>query len=212
VKRWAVVLSPVAVIGVCRGLQLLLGPSLGAWSWAPTMLVFWALIACLIAWGGEGRLATRWLARPHGRVVWSVLAVIVGLLSVREFLDGRHSLQSPGLVVLWIGYALVNPWFEEGYWRGLLLDATAGWPAGLGIVYSAAAFAISHPLIWGVHSAALRSPKALVGLAIVGLVWAVAYRRTGSLRFTIAGHFCANLLGLAVPVLLNLHVPSALRG
>ena len=48
-------------------------------------------------------------------------------------------------------FALVNPWFEEGYWRGVL---------------------------------------------------------SRSLRWTIAGHMCADLFGLSVPVLLNLHVPS----
>lgn len=192
-RRWAVALSPIALIAACGGLQHVLGPWLGAWSWAPTMLVFWGLIAALIAWGSDGRLATRWLSPPRGGVAWSALAVLVGLMSVREFLDGRHSLASVGMIVLWIGYALVNPWFEEGYWRGLLLDATADWPAGLGIAYSAAAFAVSHPLIWGVHSVALRNPKALVGLGLAGLVWAIAYRRTGSLRFTIVGHCCANL-------------------
>jgi CAAX protease family protein len=211
-RRWVVALSPVAVIGVCYGMQRVAGPWLGAWSWAPTMLVFWALLGGLVAWGGGTESARRWLQRPRGGRFWSVLAVGVGLLSLREFIEGRHSLDSPGLGLLWFGYALINPWFEEGYWRGLLLDATAGWPAGLGAAYSAGAFAVSHPLIWGVHSVALRNPNALVGLAIVGVVWAVAYRRTGSLRFTMAGHFCANLFGLAVPVLLNLHVPSGLRG
>jgi membrane protease YdiL (CAAX protease family) len=110
-----------------------------------------------------------------------------------------------------MAFGLLNPWFEESYWRGLLIDATAGWVGGLGIVYSTLLFALSHPLIWGVHSVALRHPAALVGLALVGAVWSLAYRRTGSLRYAIAGHGLANLLGLSVPTLLNLHVPAALR-
>jgi membrane protease YdiL (CAAX protease family) len=78
-------------------------------------------------------------------------------------------------------------------------------------VYSTLLFALSHPIIWGVHSVALRQPAALVGLALVGAVWGVAYRRSRSLRFAIAGHALANLLGLSVPMLLNLYIPSALR-
>jgi membrane protease YdiL (CAAX protease family) len=109
------------------------------------------------------------------------------------------------------GFGLVNPWFEEAYWRGLLIDATADWVAGLGVVYSTLLFAWSHHLIWGVNSVALRHPAVVVGLAFVGAVWGVAYYRTRSLRFTIAGHAAANLLGLSVPVLMNLHVPAALR-
>ena len=72
-------------------------------------------------------------------------------------------------------------------------------------------FALSHHLIWGVNSVALRHPAVVVGLAVVGAAWGVAYYRTKSLRFTIAGHAAANLLGLSVPVLMNLHVPAALR-
>jgi membrane protease YdiL (CAAX protease family) len=56
-----------------------------------------------------------------------------------------------------------------------------------------------------------RHPAVWVGLSLVGGVWGLAYSRTGSLRWTIVGHACANLLGLSVPVLLNLHVPAGLR-
>lgn len=90
----------------------------------------------------------------------------------------------------------------------LLIDAAGRWKVA-GVVYSTALFAIS-PLVRGVHSVALRSPAAPVGLGLVGLVWGIAYARTGSLRFTIVGHTCANLLGLSVPMLLNRHVPAGL--
>jgi membrane protease YdiL (CAAX protease family) len=143
--------------------------------------------------------------------VWSALALGVGLASVREFVLGWHVLQSPTLIALWLAFGLLNPWLEEGYWRGLLIDATRGWPWGLGVVYSTLLFALSHPLIWGVHSTALRHPAALIGLGLVGGVWGVAYWRTGSLRWTIVGHTCANLFGLSVPVLLNLYVPGGLQ-
>ena len=82
---------------------------------------------------------------------------------------------------------------------------------GLGVVYSTVLFALSHPLIWGVHSTALRHPAALVGLGLVGGVWGLAYWCTGSLRWTIVGHTCANPFGLSVPVLLKLHAPDGLR-
>jgi uncharacterized protein len=206
-----VILSPFGVIALGHGVQRLAGPALGAWAWLPAMLAFWGAIVALIAYCGPGRRAKAWLRPPRGSWVWSVLAVGVGLLSLREFLSARHVLDSEGLLALWLGFGLANPWFEEGYWRGLLLDATSKWPMGLGVAYSALLFGLSHPLIWGVHSRALRHPAAVVGLVFVGIIWGLAYRRTGSLRWTIAGHACANLFGLSVPVLLNLHTPAGLR-
>ena len=175
------------------------------------MMVFWAMIGGLIAWGAGRDALRRWLQAPRGGWGWSALAVAVGLLSVREFLANWHLLESATVFFLWLGFGLINPWFEETYWRGLLIDATAEWARGLGVVYSTLLFALSHHLIWGVNSVALRHPAVVVGLAVVGAVWGAAYYRTKSLRFTIAGHAAANLLGLSVPVLMNLHVPAAFR-
>jgi membrane protease YdiL (CAAX protease family) len=209
-RRWVVLVSPIVVIGVSRMVQQVAGLSLGVWAWVPAMLTFWGLIGCLIAWGRRGNRVTNWLSTPRGSALWSALAVLVGFVSVREFVAGWRVLESPGVLVLWLAFGVVNPWFEEGYWRGLLIDAAVS-HRGLGVVYSTVVFAVSHPLIWGMHSVALRHPASLVGLGLVGGVWGVAYWRTGSLRWTIVGHTCANLLGLSVPILLNLHVPAGLK-
>ncbi len=210
-RRRVVILSPVGLIVACHLVQRAAGGALGVWAWVPTMTVFWATIAGLIAWARGRQALGRWLQAPQGGWIWSVVAAAVGLVSVREFLADWHVLESPTVFSFWLGFGLINPWFEESYWRGLLIDATATWPGGLGLVYSTVLFALSRPLIWGVHSLAFRHPAALVGLAFVGAVWSVAYHRTGTLRWTIAGHALANLLGLSVPMLLNLHIPAALR-
>ena len=210
-RRWILIVSPIGVIALCHGVQRLAGALIGVWAWLPTVLVFWSLVALLIASGERGNPIKTWLRPPRREWPWSILAVGVGLLAVGEFLSGWQTLASPSLVALWLGFGLVNPWFEESYWRGALIDATSSWASGWGVVYSTVWFALSHPLIWGVHSVALRHPAALVGLVLAGAVWGVAYYRTGSLRWTIAGHSLSNLLGLSVPVLLNVHVPAALR-
>ena len=149
----------------------------------------------------------RWLQPARGAPVWCFLAVILGLLSLPGFVKHWDVVRLPAIFVLWLAFALINPWFEEGYWRGLLLDATASWGSVLSIAYPARWFAVSHPLVWGVHSVALRQWVIVPALALTGVVWAVAYRRSGSLRWPIAGHMCANVFGLAVPVMLNLYVP-----
>jgi uncharacterized protein len=76
------------------------------------------------------------------------------------------------------------------------------WAAG-----GAMAALVMNPRLWGVHTVALREWVVLPVLAVMGAVWAIAYRRSKSLRWAIAGHMCANLFGLSVPVLLNIHVP-----
>jgi membrane protease YdiL (CAAX protease family) len=206
-RRLGMLLSPLLVIVLGMLTQRAAGPALGAWSWLPTILVFWCSIAGAIALCRRDRPLTIWLARPRGSVGWSIAAVGMGLASAREFMSGWHSLLSLDVFILWLVVGLVNPWFEESYWRGALIDA-AGKRKVLGVAYSALAFAVSHPLIWGVHSVALRRPASMVGLGIAGIVWGIVYWRTGSLRWIILGHGCADLLGLSVPVLLNRHLPA----
>lgn len=206
-RRLVAVASPIGVIAVCRAAQYLGAPALGVWAWLPSMLLFWACIAVLILWVRGLESAKRWLTPARGPWLWRILALAAGLLSLPGFVGHWEVVKPPPILLLWFVYALVNPWFEEGYWRGLLLDATERWGGFWSVTYSAACFAASHPLIWGVHSMALRQAVVLPALALVGIVWAVAYRRSGSLRWPIAGHMCANLFGLAVPVLLNMHVP-----
>jgi membrane protease YdiL (CAAX protease family) len=137
------------------------------------------------------------------------LAVAVGLLSLPEFVRHWRLLLDPVVMIAWLLFAVINPLFEESYWRGLLLDAMRGWHAVPAVAYSALLFAASHPLIWGVRSEALGDLRVVPVLAAIGVVWAVAYRRTGSIVCSVAGHACANLLGMSVPLLLNLYSPLA---
>jgi CAAX protease family protein len=206
-RRLLVVASPIALIAICRVAQYTAAPSFGRWAWLPTMVLFWACIAGLIACVGGMTQVNRWLQPARGAPVWCLLAVVVGLLPLPTFVKHWSVVRPPPILFACLVFSLVNPWFEEGYWRGLLLDATERWGGLPSVTYSAVWFAVSHPLIWGVHTVALRQWVILPALAVLGIVWAMAYRRSMSLRWPIAGHMCANLFGLSVPVLLNIHVP-----
>ena len=210
VRQWVTLLSPIVVVGVGMASQHAFGHVLGAWSWVPTMAIFWCSVAGVVVWARPPQSIRSWLARPQRGWMWSLIAVGMGFASVHEFMSGWRTLLSSAVFVPWLVVGLVNPWLEESYWRGALIDAAGRWKM-LGVVYSAMAFAASHPLIWGVHSIALRRPAAMVGLVVAGTVWGVAYWRSGSLRWTIVGHGCADLLGLSVPVLLNLYLPAWAR-
>lgn len=158
-------------------------------------------------WARRRSRLTEWLKPGHGSRAWPVSAVLVGAIPLPILLSNWRLLEDPLVVVLWLVFALLNPWFEEAYWRGLLLDATAPWPRVVALVYSTALFVLSHPLIWGVHSIANRHPHAVVGLVLMGAVWGMTYQRTRTLRAVIFAHTLTDLFNLAVPVFLNLYVP-----
>lgn len=119
-------------------------------------------------------------------------------------------------LVIDIQQAIVYPAAEEvsllpgTYQQPVILTFLAATIMGklASLLYSSVWFAISHPLIWGIYSLPLRKPEAVGALLFVGLIWGLAYQRTGSLRWCVAGHMLANLLGLAALVLLNMYDPT----
>ena len=201
-------LSPVLLVAVCATVQILGGRLIGIWAWVPTMLCFWAVIALFTRQFSGYPAALDRLKKASGSVVWSAIAILAGLLSLPGFIRHWSVLSSLHLIIVWLAFALINPWFEESYWRGLLIDATASWGKLLSLFYSSVWFAASHPLIWGIHSLPLRKAEVVGALLFVGLLWGMAYQRTGSIRWCVAGHMLANLFGLAALVLLNLYDPT----
>lgn len=199
-------LSPFAVIAICGAIQLIGARYFGPWAWAPTMVAFWALAGFIVHKFPMG--AARRFRRPNGPLWVSALAVAVGLLSLHGFLGNWHLLAEPTLLCVWMVFAMLNPWIEESYWRGVLMDATTSWGRLPSILYSTFWFALSHPLVWGITSIPLRKVESFLALCFVGMIWGFAYQKTKSLQWNVAGHMLANLLGLAPLVLLNLVDPT----
>jgi membrane protease YdiL (CAAX protease family) len=109
-----------------------------------------------------------------------------------------------------LAFAAVNPFFEEAYWRGALLDAGRRWPFWLIALYSTVLFVASHPLMWGVFSAGNRSIVLFATLFVMGIAWAYLRRATRSLRFSVLSHVLVDVGNLSVFVFLNLYVPPGM--
>ena len=208
--RRIILLSPIAIIAVGHLVARVAGNAIGAWAWIPVLLVLWAAFAAVIAIsGGSFR---RWLQPVTRKSWWSIVAVVIGFMPLQIFLQHWRLMNSWPLLLTWLLFAAINPLLEEGYWRGALLDAMDRWPGWLATLYSSTFFALNHTLTLGVNSIANRHPVTLVITFILGVIWATAYRRTGTLRFAVIGHTLVDLLNLSVLAFLNLYVPRALPG
>ena len=209
-RQRLILLSPLVIIAVVRLTALFAKGVFGIWIWMPTHLVIWGMFGFMIAWGGGREAIKRWLQAPQGAWGWAVLAIVVGLTPLSIFILNWKLFPSVWIILAWLLFALINPLLEEGYWRGLLLDNTTSWPGWLGVLYSTFFFAINHPLTVGVYSIANRHPVVLISTFIMGLAWAVVYRKTHSLRWTIFAHVLVDLLNLSILAFLNIVVPPSL--
>jgi len=115
----------------------------------------------------------------------------------------------PDATALTAGFAVINPFMEEAFWRGLVLDKTAHWPTWLRVVYTSAMFAASHPAIWGVHSRANRTPEVVLSTFTMGVAWSISAIYTKSLWWSVLAHFIVDLANMAVFTFLNYYDPPS---
>ncbi len=67
--------------------------------------------------------------------MWRAVSLALPALFIPTvFLPSLPLLDRAWIVALWLLLALINPWLEEGYWRGLLMDATDRWPGWLAVL------------------------------------------------------------------------------
>lgn len=83
-------------------------------------------------------------------------------------------------------------------------------PKWFAILYTTILFVISHPLMWGVFSYANKSYHLYIYLSVAGIVWAITYLKTKSLRFVILSHFIVDMGNMSVLTFLNIYLPPTM--
>jgi len=200
-------LAPIFVIAFGASITVTFYSFMNEWVWVILALAYWGS-SFLIAYKELGKEEIRaFFQKPVGSRGWLVLCFFVGLIPLSIlFLNLNLLISYPVITALWLLFAFVNPFFEQVFWRGYLLSKLP-FPAGWRVVYSAAFFVLSHPLMWGIFSIANRSWMAMVSLIVMGIVWGVVYIKTKSLRWCYISHFMVNIGNLTVFVFLNLYIP-----
>jgi membrane protease YdiL (CAAX protease family) len=154
------------------------GTLIGKWVFIPIILIEWCWFIFFIAKFGGRPSIKLWLRQPDHNSIWTVFAVILGLVPFPIFILYKVHLAEWTVLLPWIIQAIVNPWPEEFYWRGLLLDNTSRWNKWIAILFSSLLFAANHA-VFAIHSELMRSSEIFVSTLVMGIVWAVAYKKNG---------------------------------
>jgi len=206
IRPQVVWLSPILVVVICQLAGRLLTPVFGNWSVFPWLLVYWAVTGISIYWGAGPETIRRWAGKPRGSWLWSALALIFLPVTLSIFLDGWQLLHRGWFWLPWLLFAPINAMFEEGYWRGLLLDAGKRWQGWAILLYTSVFFALNH-LSLGAFAVFYRGWFPLISPIAAGLLYGIVYWKTGSLRWTVVSHTLVNWLSLGILVLMNVYVP-----
>jgi membrane protease YdiL (CAAX protease family) len=195
-------LSPIMILLITQASALYFGRILGPQVYIPIILIYWVVLGLILFRYGWDQ-TRKWLRKSQGHWAWIIIAVVVGLSSLPLFLQHYPVLQNLSILIPTIIFFLINPWLEEFYWRGMLLDVTEKWPAWISILYSTVLFTAFHSAFaW--YSPAARNLPFYGAVMFLGLVMALIYKNTRSVRLAVMSHMIINFFNLSIPSLLNM--------
>jgi len=202
-----VLISPFLIIIVNIIVAIIFGKLIGKWAFIPIILIEWILFLYFVLKYGENGILRNWLKKPNKNREWNIATIVIGLTPIPIFLKYNHLLNDWTIFLPWILLALINPWIEEFYWRGLLTDYTKKWNTTLSILFTSSVFSANHA-VFGINSELFRGPEILISTFVMGIVWAITYKKTNSLRWVILSHFLVDFLNLSAPAFLDLFKPG----
>lgn len=206
-NQYIVLASPFIIIFTNFLVALAFGPFLDKWTFIPIILVEWCLFAFFIFKYAGAVAIQQWVQKPKGNWGWTIATLFIAITPLPIFLKHYSLLNDWSIWLPWLLLAVINPWMEEFYWRGLLLDFTKKWSPLLAILFTSFTFAINHA-VFGIHSELFRGYEVVISTFIMGVVWGFTYKKTNSLRWVVFAHFLVDFLNLSVPSFLDLFKPG----
>jgi membrane protease YdiL (CAAX protease family) len=203
-KKEIVLASPFLIIAINFGIAFLFGNIIGKWAFIPIILIEWCLFLFFILRYAEKETRKKWLQKPKKSFGWNILALFIGILPLPLFLMHYETLEVWQVWLPWILLALINPWLEEFYWRGLLLDYTKNWSNWTAIIFTSLVFALNHA-VFGVNSELNSGITVIISTFIMGIIWGLVFKKTDSLRWIILAHFLVDLFNLSAASFLDLY-------
>jgi len=203
-KKNIVLVSPFFIIAINFIVAFLFGKIIGKWAFIPIILIEWCLFLYFIFKYTEKETRNSWLNKNKNSVSWTMLALFIGILPLPLFLMHYETLGTWQVWIPWILLALINPWIEEFYWRGLLFEYTKNWSKWTVILFTSILFALNHA-VFGVNSELNSGLTIIVSTFIMGIVWGFVYKKTGSLKWIIVAHFLVDFLNLSAASFLDLY-------
>ncbi|MBP3886161.1 MAG: CPBP family intramembrane metalloprotease [Cellulosilyticum sp.] len=188
-------ITPVITILVGFLTALISSRFLGNWAFVILAIMYYICITYFVMRDQKFDLKKAY-ACPKLKV-WTVLvAIFTGFLPLFVFITNIELL-SHQYMILWLVFAIVNPFFEETFWRGYVIQGLETSPI-VAVLLSTVLFTLSHPLMWGVFSYTLREPAMIASLLVMGSLWGVIYIKTKNLWLCVLSHMLVDLFNMNI--------------
>lgn len=200
------IFSPMLIITIGFVVSIIFNQFFGPMSWVPIVFIYWGLILIVVNRDSKKHEKSIFDYFKIKKYKWYLflIAIIIGLLPLPIFLLSYQFLATPFLLLSWIVVAIVNPFFEELFWRGYMLEKGEGIPPVIKSIVSSLLFTLSHIAIWGVFSKAMLTKELVISVFIMGMVWSFLYLKSKSLVLPYFSHLLVDVFNCSVLAFMNL--------
>ena len=176
------------------------------WSWIPIVLFYWLAVSFVlyIDYKKNRKRPIDYFRGYKFKISTVILSLIVGLIPLPILLKYFYLFDSSYLILFWILLAIINPFFEEIFWRAYMLDMSPKIPLWIKVIVSSLLFSAAHPLIWGIFSPSMLTIEMIISVFIMGIVWSYVYIKSKSLILPYFSHLLVDLFGCSILAFLNL--------
>lgn len=174
-------------------------------SWIPAFVAYYSVITLVMVFGCKCfSLSIKEIIKVNFKPIpqfkflfWGIF--IPALIPLNALLSKYEYIPFEFFVYIII-FALINPWFEEAFWRGFLVQMDKS--KAFKVIYSSVLFGFSHYLFWGFW---FRSPivilTSVIATTIMGLFWMwFLDRNKHGIIYTIISHFFVDVFNISVAV------------
>ncbi len=181
-------------------------------SWIPSFGVYYLSIEICL-WLAKKRLnitvnPKRFQLLPLPRLKYLAIGVILpSIIPFGVFISNYKMVPWAYFAYIFV-FAFVNPFFEETFWRGLLINLKIS--ALKRQLISALLFSFSHYFLWGSYW--LSNPRVLIPTCIttfiMGWCWMWFYQKDGRLMYPILSHIIVDIFNLSIAVFLGIKLAN----
>lgn len=137
--------------------------------------------------------------KPMPNIKWLLIGVVLpALIPLNVFILKIGNVPYQYIIYILI-FSIINPVFEEGFWRGLL--SYLPYRRVYVILYSALLFGFSHYWFWH-HwfNIPIVTITTVVSTTIMGVLWMSFFLRKKNIIYLIISHFLVDIFNLSVAI------------
>ncbi|MBE9468294.1 MAG: CPBP family intramembrane metalloprotease [Bacteroidetes bacterium] len=176
------------------------------WAWIPIILFYWSAVSLVlyVDYKKNHKKPIDYFKGYKFKLSTIILSLLVGFIPLPILLKYFHLFNNNYLIVFWILVAIINPFFEEIFWRGYMLKISSEISLWIKVIVSSLLFAASHPIIWGIFTPSMLTIEMIISVFIMGIVWSFVYIKSKSLILPYFSHLLVDLFNCSVLAFLNL--------